>query len=85
MESTEIRTAPYMRLIIEEECKAGGKYFGGNVVNVEFYNRGNEWYVIETYDDGEEVASKLNENFIPGGWMDNGQAIGKYINYCKNR
>lgn len=75
---TEIRTAPDTRLVtsaIDGRCGTD---------KVEFYQRGDEWYVITYYDDGDEAANKLANTFVPDGWMDADQAIAKYI-YCKHQ
>lgn len=78
MTPTQIRTAPHMRLKAEQ---AVTKYNQRDIhiTSVELYNRGEEWYIVGYYNDGDEYSVKLDDSTKPGGWMDAGQFVNAYV------
>ena len=80
MNSTEIRTAPYMTLAGElSEWRDTIKSRGSYIAKIEFYNKGDNWYVIGYYNDGDEFTQELDEHYSPGGWLDIDQATARFL------
>ncbi len=80
METTEIRTASYMTMKGKmEEWREIIKSRNSYISKVEFYNKGNDWYAIGYYNNGDEFSEELTEHNIPGGWMDINQATARYL------
>jgi hypothetical protein len=80
MTPTEIRTAAYMTLAGElTEWRDAIKNRSSYINKIEFYNKDDDWYAIGYYNDGDEFAKTLDDRYIPGGWLDIGQATARFL------
>lgn len=87
LSATQIRTAPYMQMLAEQNIHQSKLVLEEGyvkAVKVEIHQRSSEHYAIIYYSDGSEHAMDLPEEFIPSGWMNPKQAIDKFAKWVRH-